>query len=124
MWLKQIISGLTALSLCACAQPPAPSFDPAAMLVWFQQRGVETRNLEITSRPVDNGASPSASGLPMRLKFKTPKPEAELELWRRALRDDFGAWLAENGHPEGQCTSVDVKPEKELLAVDIQIVCR
>lgn len=104
---------------------PAASNEPlvqSAVTLWFQQRGIETRNLMIIIQPYGNG--PNANNLPGRIQFKTPKPSGDQEKWRRKLRDDFSAWLVQHQHPEGGCTSVDLKPEQDLLAVDIQIVCR
>lgn len=94
--------------------------DQSTLLTWFTQRGIETRKLQIISRAPDQG---SAAGLPQRIQFQTPKP-ANPETWRLELRDALSAWLVEQQHPEGQCTSVDIKSEQDLLAVDIQIVCR
>ena len=112
---------LTFMLLVGCAHQPSPAMDSSAMLTWFQQYGLETRNLQITSRPANDG---SAGGLPQRIQFKTPKPAGALEAWRLKLRDALSAWLVEKGHPEGSCTSVDLTPEQDLVAVDIQIVCR
>lgn len=128
------------LAGCAYSQPKpgespataAPSVSPSpsgsavalnqtAVAQWFEQRGIPTQGLIVISQSADSGA---ASGLPMRVQFHTPVPSGELETWRLQLRTDFSAWLVQNGHPEGGCTSVDLKPEQGTLAVDIQIVCR
>ena len=106
---------------CRGAQPDLP-LDQNAVLTWLTQRGLETRELQIVSWGPDSGG---ASGMPQRIQFQTPKPAGDLENWRVQLRDELGGWLSAQGHPEGQCTSVDLDPvSPELLAIDIQIVCR
>lgn len=118
---------LVFLSLCvffSCAahqQVQERPVDQTSLLTWLTQRGLETKSLQITSRQVK---AESIQAFPERVQFKTRKPAGELELWRVALRDELSAWLISQKHPEGACVSVDVTPEADLIALDIQIVCR
>ena len=106
---------------CAAVSQPGKPVDQPALNDWFSRRGVVTRDFKVENWPADAGAS---AGLPQRITFKTTKPSGELESWRSSLRDDLGAWLVDKKHPEGNCTSVDLRPEAESLAVEILIVCR
>lgn len=139
MKIKCLATLLISLSLMRCAHPqagpsdgqsatpqnqsaaPAVQLNQAAVTLWLQQRGLETQNLIILSQSDNQG---TASGLPMRVQFKTALPAGDQEKWRLQLRNEFSAWLVKNSHPEGQCTSVDLKSDKNQLSVDIQIVCR
>lgn len=109
---------------CACAsyqQAQEVSVEQMSLLSWFAQRGLETKHLQMTSRQVK---AESNQAFPERIQFKTNKPTGELESWRVSLRDELSAWLISQQHPEGACVSVDITPEADLIALDIQIVCR
>jgi hypothetical protein len=122
--LWKILCPALLVSCAAVSQPgkqPDKPLDQPALTAWFSQRGLVTSDFKVENWPADAGAS---AGLPQRISFKTAKPSGELESWRTSLRDDLGAWLVDKKHPEGNCTSVDLRPEAETLVVEILIVCR
>lgn len=118
---KLIILSFCVFFACAYQQHQEVSLNQTSLLTWLTQRGLETKSFQMTSRQVK---ADSVLAFPARVQFKTPKPTGELESWRVALRDELSAWLISQKHPEGACVSVDITPEADLIALDIQIVCR
>ncbi len=119
------------VSASSASVNPLEQLSQVTLSLWLEQRGLMPKNLQMmsTTLPTPSG-QPPREGPPLRAIFMTDKPKGDQEAWRIKLREELSAWLVEKGHPEGQCTSVTIKPvpkeptRPDRIEVDIQIVCR